>query len=242
MPCLRAGAATLACDHLPKDRDGRGRDAYGSVHKGNALDGARILLEPVATFGRHMRGVSYVFITKDRPGQLRAHGRPSKTPGKTFAGTLVVDDSETYGPDFALRFFAPKDDDQPDLADGHQASDLADAVYDVIAALPDHKVTSTRLLSAQTRAAGHQFRNDALGDAVADLIVAGRITEIPGSRGGRGYQAILTAPQEPSTPSAPGTAPAPAPLIGRGAGSSSDPSAPGAVGSSGEQSDGQATQ
>ncbi len=55
LPCLRVGAATIACDHLPKDREGRGRDAYGSVHKGNALDGARILLEPVAPFGRAMR-------------------------------------------------------------------------------------------------------------------------------------------------------------------------------------------
>ncbi len=43
-PFLRAGAASIACDHFPKDRDGRGRDAYGSVHKGNALDGARIVL------------------------------------------------------------------------------------------------------------------------------------------------------------------------------------------------------
>jgi hypothetical protein len=76
VPFLRAGAATIACDHLPKDRDGRShRDAYGSVHKGNTLDGARVLLENVAPFGRRMRGVSYAFVTKDRPGQLRAHGR-----------------------------------------------------------------------------------------------------------------------------------------------------------------------
>ena len=26
-------------------------------------------------------------------------------------GTFVVDDSETFGPDFAMLFFAPKDDD-----------------------------------------------------------------------------------------------------------------------------------
>jgi hypothetical protein len=66
-PFLRVGAATLACDHVPMVRDAGRRDAYGSVHKGNALDGARIMLENTAPFGRHMRGVSYVFATKDRP-------------------------------------------------------------------------------------------------------------------------------------------------------------------------------
>ena len=77
---------------MPMERDAGRRDAYGTVHKGNALDGARIMLENTAPFGRRMRGVSYVFATKDRPGHLRAHGRPRKTPAKTFMGTLVVDD------------------------------------------------------------------------------------------------------------------------------------------------------
>ena len=76
---LRAGAASIACDHLLKDRDARCRDAHGSVHKGNALNGARILLENVEPFGHGLRGVSYVFVTKDRPGYLRANGQPTKT-------------------------------------------------------------------------------------------------------------------------------------------------------------------
>jgi hypothetical protein len=112
-PCLRVGAATLACDHVPKNVEGRGRDAYGSVHKGNALDGARIVLENVEPFGRGLRGVSHVFVTKDRPGQLRAHGKPTKLPGKTYFGTLVVDGDPTSGPDF-LCFYAPKDEDNED--------------------------------------------------------------------------------------------------------------------------------
>lgn len=53
-PFTRAGAAVLACDHLPMVHDASRRDAYGSVHKGNALDGARILLENTAPFGRGM--------------------------------------------------------------------------------------------------------------------------------------------------------------------------------------------
>ena len=33
-PCTAVGAAVLACDHVVKDRDKRGRDAMGSIHKG----------------------------------------------------------------------------------------------------------------------------------------------------------------------------------------------------------------
>jgi hypothetical protein len=138
LPCLRVGAATLACDHLPMVRDGSRRDAYGSVHKGNTLDGARLVLENVQPFGRRMRGVSHVFITKDRPGHLRAHGRPTKTPGKTYFGTLIVDDSQALSPDFSLRLFAPKAGE--DVPDNDPAAELADTVHDVIAGRPDHAV------------------------------------------------------------------------------------------------------
>jgi hypothetical protein len=192
LPCLRVGAATLACDHMPMMRDGGRRDAYGSVHKGNALDGARIMLENVAPFGRRMRGVSHVFVTKDRPGHLRAHGRPTKTPGKTVMGTLVVDDSMTLGPDFTLRFFAPKadDDDQKPGADDDMAAGLADTVEGVIAALPDRTVGSTRELYAQMRHAGRTFTNTTVRDAVDDLIVAGRLVEVPGKNRSKGYQTV----------------------------------------------------
>jgi hypothetical protein len=230
-PFLRAGAASIACDHLPKEREGRSRDAYGSVHKGNALDGARIVLENTAPFGRRMRGVSYVFITKDRPGQLRSHGRPTKLPGKTFIGTLVVDDSETIGPDFTMRFFAPKHDDQP--AEHDPADELAGTVYDVIAALPDHTATSLRMLYAQIRAAGHQARESTVRDAVDDLIVAGRLIEAPGKRGSCGFQAVSTAAQESPEPTAAATAAAAAAPIRGGSGQQS---AGTAAGSSEQQS------
>jgi hypothetical protein len=193
MPFLRVGAATLSCDHMPMVRDGSRRDAYGSVHKGNALNGARIVLENVEPFGRKLRGVSHVYVTKDRPGHLRAHGRPTKTPGKTYMGTFVVDDSQMYGPDFAVKFFAPKDDD--DAEAGDPAAELANTVYDVIAALPDSTVSSMQLLFAEMRKAGHPARQCDVRDAVADLTVAGRVIEISGKRGAKGFGAVLTSSQ-----------------------------------------------
>jgi hypothetical protein len=190
-PFLAVGAATLACDHLPMGADSSRRDAYGSVHKGNALDGARIMLENVEPFGRGMRGRSNVFVTKDRPGYLRSHGKPTKTPGKTFMGTLVVDDTGTV-PDF-VDFYAPKDEEATPAGD--PGAELADIVYDLIFAMPDHKVTSTDLLFAEMRKAGQKFRQTAIRDAVADLIVGGRLVEVLGKRGAKGYETVLTSCQ-----------------------------------------------
>lgn len=190
-PALRAGAAVLSCDHLPKSRDGQGRDAYGSVHKGNAIDGARFVLENVTPFGRGMRGASNVFVTKDRPGYLRGHGRPSRLAGKTFMGTLVADDENSHEP-FSLVLYAPKDagDDGPTES---APAPLADAVFDVIAARPDRTVPSSRELFAAMRAAGHSAQDDAIRDAVADLVVAERVAEVKGNRGAKGYRAVATA-------------------------------------------------
>jgi hypothetical protein len=210
-PCVRAGAATLACDHLPKNVDGRGRDAYGSVHKGNALDGARIVLENVKPFGRGLRGVSHVYVTKDRPGQLRVHGRPTKLPGKTYFGTLVVDDSPLSGPDF-LTFIAPEDD-EASAPKRDPAAELADIVHQVIGALPKSTVGSMRLLFAELRKDGHKFTDAAVRDAVADLMVSGLLAEVAGRRGARGYRTVLTAADAKGELSAAATASASASLI-----------------------------
>lgn len=187
-PFVRAGAAVLSCDHMPIGADGTRRDAYGSVHKGNVIDGSRILLESKAPMGRKLRGVSFVSVTKDRPGHLRNHGKPGSTPGKTFLGTLVVDDSQTFGPDFSLRFYAPKDDETTDVG---ATADLAEVIHALIVALPGQTVASRRILMAELRKDGQGFRDDDVRDALDDLTVAGRLAEVRGKRGALGYQATV---------------------------------------------------
>lgn len=188
VPCLKAGAATLACDHVPhsKNGEGRGRDsAYGSVHKGNAIDGARFVMEKCSPFGRGLRGVSNVFVTKDWPGRLRVLGKPSQIPGKTFFGTLAVDDSPTAGADF-LSFYAPRSDDTAPADD--PAADTAEIVHSVIAGLPDGTVKSSRSLFAHVRQAGHQIRDTKVRSAVDDLLVTGRLIEVRGRNNSCGYR------------------------------------------------------
>jgi hypothetical protein len=195
-PFLRIGAATIACDHLPMTRNSSRRDAYGSVHKGNALDGARIALENRSPFGRGLRGVSHVYVTKDRPGHLRAQGKPDKLPGKTYIGTLIGDGSDPFSP-FSLMFYPPKPDDQPTTAKS-EADEIAETVWQVITALPDRTAGSLRALYAQMRKAGHQFTEEKAHDAVDDLIADGRLREVPGKRGAQGFQAVTTAAEADS--------------------------------------------
>ncbi|RJG28875.1 hypothetical protein D3H44_09615, partial [Streptococcus pyogenes] len=127
-------------------------------------------------------------VTKARPGHLRANGRATKSPGKTFMGTLVVDDSQAFGPDFTMRFFAPRDDDVPE---SDPNAELADAVFRVVAAAPDHAVGSMRLLFAELRNVDIQFRDDDVRDVVDDLVVSGRLVEISGKRGAKGFRAVV---------------------------------------------------
>lgn len=87
------GPASVACDHVTKDRDGRGRYAIGAVHKLNGLNGAAYLLENRSPFGIGLTGRSTVKIAKDRPGQLRRNGLAS-SGGMHWYGDLVLDSQD----------------------------------------------------------------------------------------------------------------------------------------------------
>jgi hypothetical protein len=108
-PCTKVGAATLACDHVVKDKERRGRDAIGTVHKSNGLTGVQFLLETVEPFGRGLRGRSHCFIVKDRPGHLRRQGRAGAIPGKTFFGEFIVDDTRKDFSYLDLKLWAPNE-------------------------------------------------------------------------------------------------------------------------------------
>lgn len=196
-PFIRAGVAVLSADHVVKDRENRGRYALGSIHKGNALSGALILLENADPFGRNARGRSHVYVTKDRPGHLRRHGRGTKTSGKTFMGEMIVDDTRTHVSYLDLAILPPAEPKATE-DDSERADALADAVYDVIAAADGKTAPSERALFALMRAAGWQVRENVIRDAVDDLIVAGRLAETTGKRGAKGYR-VLIAAQDPES-------------------------------------------
>jgi hypothetical protein len=90
----RCGAAVLLLDHVPKDTDNRGRYAIGAVHKLNGLDGAQFLLENRVPFAVGATGRSSLLLSKDRGGQLRRHGVPTRDR-LTWFGDFVLTSHDT---------------------------------------------------------------------------------------------------------------------------------------------------
>ena len=81
-------------------------------------------------------------------------------------------------------FAAPTDADQPQTKAG---VDLATAVYDVVAALPGHKVTSERMLLAEVRKAGQKLTDARIRSVVDDLVATGRLIRVSGKHGANSY-------------------------------------------------------
>ncbi|KAB1933427.1 AAA family ATPase [Micromonospora sp. ALFpr18c] len=97
------GAATVALDHVVKDREGRGRYAIGGVHKLNGINGASYVLDNRQPFGIGRTGRTSVYIAKDRPAQLRRHALPGQE-GLFWFGDLVV---ESHDMGFAEGMVSP---------------------------------------------------------------------------------------------------------------------------------------
>lgn len=108
-PIADTGAAVVTLDHVTKDRDGRGRYALGAVHKLNGLNGAAYALENREPFGVGVTGRSGLYITKDRPGQLRRHAVNSAGGTKWFADLVGT----SHADDFIEISIAPPLPDQP---------------------------------------------------------------------------------------------------------------------------------
>ncbi|RIQ21260.1 hypothetical protein DY240_15675 [Jiangella rhizosphaerae] len=174
-PCTAVGAAVLSCDHVVKDREKRDRGPLGSIHKGNGLTGSLILLENASPFGRGERGCSHVFVTKDRPGHLRRHGRPSKLPGKTFMGSLIVDDTRTTVGYLDLSFIEPPEDQPRESVRSRDQLD-DDRVLEVVEAIAGTGRQPT-LRGVRSKAG---LGKDRVDNALTRLVLDSRLIEKPG--------------------------------------------------------------
>jgi hypothetical protein len=90
------GPATVALDHVVKDRENRGRYAIGGQHKLAGLNGAAYTLENRTPMAIGQTGKSSVYIAKDRPAQLRRHALPSEGKLHWFGDLVVASDSDTH--------------------------------------------------------------------------------------------------------------------------------------------------
>lgn len=178
-PCTAVGAAVLTADHVVKDKERRDRGPLGSVHKGNAINGSLLLLENAEPFGRGQKGRSHVFVTKDRPGHLRKGGRATKTPGKTFVGELVVDDTRMYHDYLDLTLWAPRDDEQDAMVAAGPHEEVDEIVLAVVADL----TAAGHAATGRAVRANSPFGTDRTADALERLVIDGKAVKTPGPRG-----------------------------------------------------------
>jgi len=82
------GPAVVMIDHVKKrqsDEGGGDRSGIGGQHKLAGLDGCQFILRTVLAFSPGHPGMSRMYVTKDRHGLVREHGRGSA------AGTVIAE-------------------------------------------------------------------------------------------------------------------------------------------------------
>jgi hypothetical protein len=80
-PLAETGAAVVIVDHVPKDREHRGRGAIGAQHKLAGTD-VTYVVKTITPFGRGMTGRSKLLVDKDRPGFIRAVSLGARVVGE----------------------------------------------------------------------------------------------------------------------------------------------------------------
>jgi hypothetical protein len=196
-PWKRVGASVLSLDHVPKDPEGRGSGyAFGSVAKGNGLDGALMLLENVEPFGDGRRGATNVYVTKDRHGQLRKLGRQSEgrssAARKFYVGRFVID-AETPGA-WRFDFYPPAapdaapDPDRDFLGQEREASRHdAEVDADVLEVVRRFNVDQRTEPSGEMVKDTVKRKRDDVRRSLNRMVLDGRLIQSTGSRGGKTY-------------------------------------------------------
>lgn len=118
----QTGSATVQIDHIPKNRDNRGRGGIGGQHKLAGID-VSFIVEATAPFGIGRHGVAKLSIEKDRPGQLRQHAS-----GRRIAELHLDSDPATHALAASLRV----PEGAPQQADHWQPTVLMESVSDFI--------------------------------------------------------------------------------------------------------------
>jgi len=200
-PFTRAGAAVISLDHVVKDPEkNRGGYAFGSVHKGNGLNGALLLLENDEPFGDGRKGVTNVYVTKDRPGQLRALGRPTKVARKTFVGQMRID-AELAGM-WTFRFTKPAaelDGLDPEFEQAREVRAVRELDAEVLGVVTRWEDLGTPADTEDVKGVVKRRRADVV-EALSRLVDSGQITMYLGARGKKTYSTRTRSQDQESQP------------------------------------------
>lgn len=170
-PVCEMGAAVVVLDHVPKDKDARGRWARGSGAKLGEVDGAAYNVRAVKPWSRSKAGYASIDVAKDREGVVGAVG--------DVAALLKVTPTDT-----ALRVWL----DPPASAD--TAATIVEAVEKAVNDCAGTELSQVRL-EHEVREYG-RWRNDLIRSTAESLASSGRIHMRIGPRNARLYSSIQT--------------------------------------------------
>ena len=173
-PLSLTGACVVVVDHVPKNKDNRGKGGIGAQAKRAMMTGCALLADVAEPFGRGMTGRLRLYVDKDRPGHVRAISAEAK-----FAGTAVLEsDADTGGVVVTIR----PPDNAPTREEKQQGRNSL-----LMEAISDYLFTSPRRTSlAGIREATGRNRDDVKA-ALDELIERGHV-ERQGGGGRGGYE------------------------------------------------------
>lgn len=173
----RHGCAVVLIDHVPKDKESRGRYGIGAQHKLAGVDGAVYRLEVTKPFGIGRTGTSTITVAKDRPGHVRGYAL-----GGEKVATMEVASLE--GGDVLLHLQAPEDHGELRV----RPTSLMEKVSDAIGALNAAGIKPTRNGVLADVAGKKKF----VAEALRLLIAEGHVATEPGPN--RSHLHVLTTP------------------------------------------------
>lgn len=103
-PLASTGACVIYVDHVPKNKENRGKGGIGAQAKRAMTTGCAVAVEVVSAFGRGMTGHLRLTVDKDRPGHVRAVSVGAKAVGAAVLtsaddGSITVEIERAYSED-----------------------------------------------------------------------------------------------------------------------------------------------
>jgi len=158
----RTGAAVVTVDHVIKDKETRGRWPSGSERKVSALTGAAFSVRRSEPFGEGKRGLSEVWVAKDRAGGLRGWAGGADRDGMQQIGTFLIDSSSP-------QVFTCQID--PPLVEVEDHEDRGEALVQAITTyLRDYSGSTTRAIREAVPG-----RAEAVGAALLRMVESGSV-------------------------------------------------------------------
>jgi hypothetical protein len=183
-PLTKTGAAVVTVDHVPKNKDARGKGGIGAQAKRAMTTGCAIAVEVVTPFGRGMSGTLKLTVDKDRPGHVRANCAYAKEVGSA----LITSCKETG--DVSIRIQAPEL--RANGESGFKPTILMQRVSDYLATMPTADVSTAVIKHDVTG------RNEGIVIALQALTEDGYITRSLAAKQQVVYRHVRCYPDRPT--------------------------------------------